>query len=193
MVQKADQIQVDLRRAILGGAIAALVTLAGSWWVGHISGGEARVLVEASLPRMRSFCNTIILSSATILALMLTILGMSSQASSELTAHHYQRIRQIALFDAILIVGTATVLLVFNVPITESENVPTVWFATLYYVILACTSLIGGALVSVVLMIHHTISDIIDVIGLGRTDKEVVAKENSTDESPRAEEKQDAG
>lgn len=192
MVQKANQIQVDLRRAILGGVIAAFVTLAGSWGVGHISGVEARVLVEASLPRMRSFCNTIILASGTILALMLTILGMSSQASSGLTAHHYQRIRQIALFDSILIVGATTVVLVFNVPLTESENVPTTWFAGLYYGILASTSLIGGALVSVVLMIHHTISDIIDVIGLGRTDKEVVAKENSRKESTRSEEEQDA-
>lgn len=179
MVDKARKIQIDLRRAILGGVVAALVTLAGSWGVGHLTGGEARILVEASLPRMRSFCNTVILAAGTILALMLTILGMSTRASSEMKAHHYQRIRQIALFDAILIVGATVVVLVFNVPLTESENVPMTWFTGLYYLILTLTSLVGGALVSVVLMIHHTISDIIDVIGLGRTDKEVVESQSS--------------
>lgn len=163
----------------MGGVVAALVTLAGSWGVGHLSGGEARILVEASLPRMREFCNTIILAAGTILALMLTILGMSTRASSEMKSHHYQRIRQIALFDTILIVGATIVVLVFNVPLTESENVPTTWFTALYYLILAFTALVGGGLVSVVLMIHHTISDIIDVIGLGRTDKEVVVDQQS--------------
>lgn len=159
----------------MGGVVAALVTLVGSWGVGHLSGGEAKVLVESSLPRMREFCNTIILAAGTILALMLTILGMSTRAASEMKAHHYQRIRQIALFDTVLIVGATIVVLIFNAPLTESENVPTTWFTALYYLILASTSVVGGALVSVVLMIHHTISDIIEVIGLGRTDKEVVA------------------
>ncbi len=171
----------------MGGVVAALVTLAGSWGVGRLSGGEARVLVEASLPRMREFCNTIILAAGTILALMLTILGMSTRAASEMKAHHYQRIRQIALFDTILIVGATIVVLVFNVPLTESENVPTTWFSALYYLILAFTAMVGGALVSVVLMIHHTISDIIEVIGLGRTDKEVVADQESDEETAETE------
>lgn len=46
--------------------------------VGELSGDEAKVLIKNSLEGLSMLCNTIILASATILTLLLTLLGLST-------------------------------------------------------------------------------------------------------------------
>lgn len=190
MVEKGSKgsthgVEVDLARPLIGGGIVMFGTFVGVWAIGRLSDWEARLLVETSLSGLRSFCNTSILAAGTILALMLTAIGMSREASSVMKVQHYERIRQIALIDTVLFVGATAIVLLFNVPIAESKSVPSDWYPILYYVIVGCTSLIGGTLVAVVLMLYDAIGDIIDVMGLGQTDKEMVASETSGEASPQ--------
>ena len=162
-----EAIKVDARRAALGGALAALVALAGTWLVGEASGAEARMLLETSLPSTRSFCGTLTLALGNILALMLTLLSVSAGASVELKWAHYQRVKQIALIDTIVLIGAVLIYLLLNVPLgkVEAADGPRPPFAVLYYGTLVASSLLAGALITIALMLYNAVRDIILAIG----------------------------
>lgn len=174
-------IQVDLRMAILGGALATVVALAGSLSVGHISGVKGRILLQAMMPSFRFLCFAAISGSATTLALMLTLLGLSRNSMTTLRATHYQRIKQIAFVDLIVFLLGDLFLLVFTLPLQESEAVPVAWFDTIYYVTITAASILGGLLFTVMLMLFNALRDIIDVMGLGIRDHPVVMGDEKSD------------
>ena len=178
-------LEVDLRRALSGGILGALVTAIGAYVVGHLSGAEAKLLMETTLPRTQSLAGTIILASATILALMLTLLGVSTGADSDIKPGHYQRVRQIAFFDAIVFSFAMVINLILNVPFVESNEVPTQWYNVIYYVSLGAASLMGGALISIVVMIYNTVSDVIQLVGVDSADH---ARSISQEEKEKREE-----
>lgn len=175
-------VEVDLRRALLGGALAAVVALIGVWVVGRLSGAEAQVLTETALPRLLDLCNTVILASATILALMLTLLGLSSGSSVELKPVFYRRIQQLSLLDAIVFVAAMLVFLLFNIPIVEADKVPVSWYNVIYYTSVSVAALLGGALVSIVTMLYSTVRDVISVVGLGNEDHAVAVSPSADEE-----------
>lgn len=154
------------RGALIGGGIAALVTVSGVVLVGTLSGYEARKLVLAMLPTARFLCSTFMTVTATVLALMLTVLGLSHRASEDVGSSHYDRIRQIAFLDvAAFIASLVFLLLLLAVPIQESENVPNHWFTSIYYTAIVSSSLIGGLLVAIVLLLNQTLGEMIDLLG----------------------------
>ncbi len=165
-------IKVDLRHAAIGGALAFVAALAGGWLVGEASGAEARHLLDTSLTSTRSFCGTVTLAASTILALMLTLLSISAGSDVQLKGSHYQRIRQIALIDTTLLISAVLAYLLLNVPLQESDSAPggrTTGFAVMYYATLALASLLGGGLISVVVMIYKTVSDFTRTLGPGES------------------------
>lgn len=169
----------NLNRAIVGGSISAAVGAAAAWLLGHLSGYEAQALMEAALPNVRALCNTVILASATILALLLTLLGISTNVNSKLRDDHYNHVKQIALLDTVLFVSSMTVFLILNIPFTKSDNVSSSWFTTIYYSVLGVSFLIGGGLISVVLMLQNTVKNIILIVGLGAEEHPLVAEEEA--------------
>lgn len=54
------------------------------------------------------------------------------------------------------------------------------WYLIAYYAILILSSLLGGMLVSVVLMLYGTIRDLIEVIGLEREDSPILFPEEDS-------------
>jgi len=166
------------KRAILGGAISLVVILAGSFLLGRLSGYEAKVLIKNSLSGLNMLCNTIVLASATILALLLTLLGLSSGTKSKLKDDHYLHVLQIAKFDTVVFVASLMSFLLFNLPITESDNVPENWFDVIYYASLAISSILSAALIVVVLMLYNTVVNIIKIVGLGQTDHYLTISED---------------
>ncbi|MEO9892037.1 hypothetical protein [Aurantibacter sp.] len=158
------------KRAILGGIISMLIILLGTILLGRLSGYEAKELIKNSLDGMNTLCNTIALASATILALLLTLLGLSSTSNSKLKKDHYHHVLQIAKLDTIVFIAAVITFLLFNLPITESDQVPAAWFSTLYYISLAVSSILSAALIVVVLMLYNTVVNIIKIVGLGMTD-----------------------
>lgn len=157
---------IQNRRAIYGGIITFLFIALGVFLLGNISGYEARLLLSSSLPGINMLCNTIILASATILALLLTLLAISSGTKSKLNDSHYIEVLNIAKIDTMLFIATLVLFQLFNIPITESDNVPTAWFSTIYWTTLFLSSLLSGVMVIVILMLYNTVKNIILIVGL---------------------------
>ncbi len=158
------------KRAILGGILSLGIIGLGTFMLGNLSGYEAKELIKSSLTGLNTLCNTIVLASATILALMLTLLGVSSGTKSTLKDDHYMHIMQIAKLDTVIFIASLLFFLIFNLPVTESDNIPPNWFAIIYYVTLGISTILSSALVVVVLMLYNTIINIIKIIGLGQED-----------------------
>lgn len=169
-----------LKRAIIGGAVSTLIMALGTYILGEVSGYKAMELLATSLSGINMLCNTVILGSSTILALMLTLLGLSRNAESHLTNTHYQNVLMIAKVDTILIIVAVITLLLFNLPITEAADLPKDWFTTIYYVSLGMAAIIGGGFIALITMLYGTIANVILIVGLGVTDHPLV--DNDYDE-----------
>tara|TARA_R110002096_G_scaffold431563_1_gene646961 strand:+ start:4500 stop:5030 length:531 start_codon:yes stop_codon:yes gene_type:complete len=158
------------KRAVLGGVISLFIILLGTLLLGELSGYEAKVLITKSLSGINTLCNTIALASATILALLLTVLSLSSNSKSKLKKDHYLHVLQIAKLDTVVFIASVVSFLLLNLPITESDTVPNNWFNFIYYISLAISSILTSGLIVVVLMLYNTIVNIIKIIGLGMND-----------------------
>ncbi|MDY7394987.1 hypothetical protein UMM65_07020 [Aureibaculum sp. 2210JD6-5] len=165
------------KRAILGGIISMVIILLGTILLGKLSGYEAKILIKNSLDGMNTLCNTIALASATILALLLTLLSLSSNSKSKLKKDHYNHVLQIAKLDTTVFIASVITFLLFNLPITESDNVPANWFNMLYYISLAISSILSAGLIVVVLMLYNTVVSIIKIVGLGIKDHPLALNE----------------
>lgn len=170
------------RKPLAGGLIAAGACLAGTLALGRPGDFEARQLLEATLPTIRFLGSAMITASATILALMLTLLGLSFSTEHRLSGDHYRRIRRIARYDAVVLVGALLFLVLLTMPVAASDNFPSGWFDWLYYGVLGTASLLAGWLSAIVFMLYGTISDIVEVSGLRREDHPLLASERSGDE-----------
>ena len=151
----------ELRQAIVGGVIVAAVGILGTWGLGSGSGGEMRVLLEAMLPSTRFLCSAVMTATATILSLMLTLLGFSGNFDKRFDAGFYQRVRTIALADTIVFAAATLLLLLISVPLNESDKIPAWWFSGIYYVTLVYTAVLGGALITIVLLLYSAVKSVI--------------------------------
>ena len=170
------------KKPLLGGVAAAAFTGLGAFLLGDISGYEAKSLITSSLSGINMLCNTIVLASATILALLLTLLGISTGTDSKIKKEHYRQVLSIAKFDTVLFVGALILFQLFNIPITESENLPTSWFAYIYWATLFFSSILSGFMVSVILLLYTTVTDIISIVGLGEDHYLLNDKDKKNDE-----------
>lgn len=165
---------IIIKRAITGGIVSTLVMGTGTYILGEISGYQAKVLLSSSLSGINMLCNTVILGASTILALMLTLLSLSRSTKSKLTHAHYEHVLFIAKADTILIIVAIVTFLMLNLPFTESDQVPSAWFATIYYVSLGMAAVLGGGFIAVVTMLYGTISNIIQIVGFRMEDHPLV-------------------
>ncbi len=170
------------KRALYGGIISAVIMGLGAYFMGHISGYEAKELIKSSLPGINTLCNTIALASATILALLLTLLSVSSSSKSKLTKEHYTHILLIAKIDTTVFIFAIIFFQFLNIPITEADNVPSTWFTAIYYVSLGLSSLLSGGLISVVLMLFNAVSNMIEIVGLEVEDHPLMIQEDDADD-----------
>lgn len=165
------------KNAIYGGAMATLLTGLGIFLLGNVSGYEAKHLLTVSLGGLNMLCNTIVLATATILALLLTLLSVSFGSKNTLKNTHYYQVLNIAKFDVILFISALILFQFFNIPIVESENVPTSWFTAIYWATLGSTSIISGMMITVILMLYNAVTNLISIIGLGQ-DHPLLSKED---------------
>ena len=170
------------KRALYGGIIAAIITGLGAFILGNLSGYEAKILIKSSLPGINTLCNTIVLASATILALLLTLLSVSSGSKSKLKDDHYTQVLRIAKIDTTVFIVSMICFQLFNLPITEAEDVPSTWYVTIYYITLGMSSILSGALISVVIMLYNAVVNIIKIVGLGETDHPLIYKDKNDKE-----------
>lgn len=180
-----------IKRAIVGGVVSTIVMGVGTYILGEVSGYKAKELLGSSLSGINMLCNTVILGSSTILALMLTLLSLSRASNSNLRKQHYRNVLKIAKFDTILIISAIITFLMLNLPFTESSNVPEAWYAVIYYVSLGMAAILGGGMVAVITMLYGTIANIILIVGLGVTDHPLVYNEEEDKNEGDKEEKEE--
>ncbi|GAA4323496.1 hypothetical protein GCM10023115_52270 [Pontixanthobacter gangjinensis] len=168
-----------VKRAIVGGIVSTVVMGTGTFILGQVSGYKALELLKHSLSGINMLCNTVILGSTTILALMLTLLGLSRSSEFRLTDRHYKDVLMIAKSDTILIVTAVITFLMLNLPISESEGVDRSWYESIYYVSLGMASLLGGGFIAVVMMLYGTITNVILIVGLNIKDHPLISEEEA--------------
>jgi NADH:ubiquinone oxidoreductase subunit 2 (subunit N) len=168
------------KRVLTIGLVSLIILATGSFILGHVGGYEAKQLLKSSLDGIQTLCNTIVLASATILALLLTLLGISASSDSRLKKDHYQNVLQIARVDSIVFTLAVLTMVIFNLPITSSEKIPEESYDVIYYIAIGLMSLLSSSIIVVVYMLFDTVRNIIKIVGLGVEDHPLVEKE--TDE-----------
>lgn len=159
-----EVISVDTRRAAAGGIVSALVSLTGILIVNISSGSEARILLQGMLPSIRFLCSAVMTAAATILALMLTMLSVSRAREGRFKPTHYDRVRQIALVDVLTFTAAIILLLFVSIPLSEThDDIPPMFYEILYYFVLGYATALGGALISIILMLYNAVTDIMQV------------------------------
>lgn len=149
--------------ALGGGVLAAIIALTGQWFIGRIySGYEARNLLEAMNGSALWLGGSVVTASATIMALMLTMLSLSDQTKIDFDKVFFKRIEQIGIMTTISLASGILLILFLSVPLQESKNVPSQWFTIIYYILIAFLALLAGLLVSIVLMLLNAIRSLIE-------------------------------
>lgn len=172
---RSRQASIDLKWAISGGVFSALVLGTVVATVGNVGSFEGLKLLQSVLPTIRFFAATVIGAAATVLALMLTLLGITFSSDWDFKSVHYDRIKVISVMGTVAIVAATLLLLSLGIPLEEAEKLRR-WYNVLYYVFTGGAAVLGGMLVSMVLMLASTISGLV-AIGHPEGDSELVEGE----------------
>ena len=171
----------DAKWAIAGGAVAAASLFIGVAAVGRIGSFEGLRLLESILPTVRFLASAVLTAGVTVLALMLTLIGLTFTSEWDFNEMHFRRLRRIALLTTFTIVLSVVVLLFISLPIEEAESLRT-YYDVAYYTIAGVSSVLGGAVIAVIVMLYQTISGLV-AIGLPSGESELI--EQSTSETER--------
>lgn len=153
---------VDLRWALVGGALTAVALFVGIWAVGSVGAFEALRLLESVLPTVRFLSSAVLAAAVTVLALMLTLLGLTYSSEFQFRDTHFRRIGQISAMATITIVIAVGMLLFLGIPLEAAEKLKT-YYNIVYYAINAVASILAGMLVSTVLMLYQTIRGLVAI------------------------------
>lgn len=143
--------------------MTTVVAFSGLVAVGRISPFRAISLLEAVVPTIRFLSSATLTGGITMLALMLTLLSFTATHTEDFTEAHYTRIQQIAGANAMLIILSMLLLMVLSVPLDQAEAFRRL-YTWIYYGIVLLTSLLGGLLIAVVVMLHSTIRGLIHAL-----------------------------
>lgn len=163
------------------GIAAVLLVFAGAYFVGQATAFESRQLLDAIMPTSRFLFSGVMTATSTILALMLTLLGMTTGTNQRVAATFYRRIQQIAFYNMLLLVMSVVFLVLHCVPITESDEIPGWWYPAVYYFLLSASAVTAGGMVTVVLALYGAVRDLIHALGL-ETDVGIFIDEDELEE-----------
>lgn len=146
--------------------VSGLIILMGigaRFAIGNVySEAEATNLIESLTNTGLYLGSAIAGASATTLALMLTLLGLTKNADADFDYGVYKSISQVAWLSTVSLVGAVILLLMLVLPVGEFEKMPDGWYKIMYEVIFAQTVLVCALLVATVvrlfLAIRHVIS-----------------------------------
>lgn len=175
---------IGSKKALYGGLLAGAIALGGQWLVGQVYNGyEARQLLESVASSSLYLGSSIVTASATIIALMLTMLSLTKQADSQFDSEFFKRIQQIARLSTIALSAGILLLLFLSMPLQESDQVPADWFKAIYYVLITFVAGLSGLAVGVVLMLLNAVNSLIDVVRPSMDEKVEEAEKREEQES----------
>ena len=182
---EGHRLRSDLRIALIGGGVAALVLVIIRLAVGGLNGWEAKSLLDSALPTIRFLCSSLMTAAATTLALMLTLLSLGSGSERQIKRAHFERIRLIAFVDVVAFIGATLLLSMLIVPFSEASDIRVEWYEAIYYVVTVLSALLSGLVVAVMLLLYAAVRDMIDTIG--PSDASPLLVEEEADGEARAE------
>jgi hypothetical protein len=149
--------------ALFGGVLAAAIALVGQWFIGrNYVGAQAKFLLQAINNSALWLGGSVVTASATILALMLTMLSLSDQTKIDFDKVFFRRIEQIGVMTTISLAGGILLLLFLSIPLQATDDVPNQSFTVIYYILIVFLSLLAGLLITVVLMLLNAIRSLIE-------------------------------
>ncbi|MET0752867.1 MAG: hypothetical protein ABWZ66_05820, partial [Pyrinomonadaceae bacterium] len=119
---------------------------------------------------------SVVTASATILALMLTMLSLSDSTKIDFDKVFFRRIEQIGVMTTISLAGGILLLLFLSIPLQASKNVPNQSFTVIYYILIVVLALLAGLLITVVLMLLNAIRSLIEGVKPEGIDQEETDK-----------------
>jgi hypothetical protein len=150
-----------VRSALIGGIVSTVIIFLGTYLLGSVSDSEAIDNLREIRPTLRFTASGTLTATATVLALMLTLLSFSQNSDRKLKGHHYDRIWWIARFAAGVFVAALLLLMILNIPINNAEETFSGAYDIVYYSLLVYAALIGGCMVTIVLLLYQAARDII--------------------------------
>lgn len=154
--------KAELGWALVGGVVAVVALFVMAVAVGSVAEFEALRLIEGVLPTARFLASSTIAAAATVLALLLTLLGLSITSEFEFGLRLYRRAQYITVLSVAAIIVGVAVLLAVAVPVGEVEEFEG-FYQLLYYILVASVSVLGGLMVTIGLMISATLFGLIDI------------------------------
>lgn len=151
---------MEFRGAAVGGLVTASFLFVVIIGVGRIHSFQARGLIEAVLPTARFLGSTVIGAAVTVLALLLTLIGLSLNTKERFSSRLYDRAIRITRMAVVCIIMGVGVLLAVSVPISEVEGISDL-YAGLYYGLSAAIAVLGGLVTTMGLMIGATLRGLI--------------------------------
>lgn len=180
------------KKALFGGLLAGSIALGGQWLVGQVySGYEARQLLEAVASSSLYLGGSVVTASATIIALMLTMISLSKQSNNEFDSIFYKRIQRIGQLSATALIAGILLLLFLSIPLQESDKVPSAYFKPIYYILIIFVAGLSGLLVSIILMLLNAINSLISIVKPSFEEDVEDAKEREKKESIQEKEQVD--
>jgi hypothetical protein len=151
--------------SLVGGGVAALFVAGGLLLVGQVySHIEAQQRIEAMTPAMQMLGFATTTATGTILALMLTMLGLLHESELNFKHGFYDGITRIAMLSTIDFIASVLLLSLVGIPFGEADGVPALWLTVLYYVLIFANAGISGLLVAISLMLFDTIKTMIETL-----------------------------
>lgn len=176
---------IGSRRALYAGITAGAVALGGQWLLGSIYNGyEAKQFLETMASSALYFGSAIVTAAATILALMLTLLSLTSQTDDDFDQVFYLRVERIGTLASVALIGGIILLLFLSLPIKEADNLPSNWFTVIYYFLMIFLAALAGLLIAIVLMLQNAIGSLIKVVRpSAEQEEDKVEREQETKEN----------
>lgn len=141
-----------------GGITAALLAVGSRFLIGTMySDADAVQLIEA-LSRSGLYLGAAIATaSATILALMLTLLGFARRLDEDFDSTVYRRINRVGFLSTISLCCALFLLLFLTLPVGEFTELPDRWFPWMYNILITFTGVLTGLLITTVLLLYTTL------------------------------------
>ena len=154
--------RVDQRMAWASGLFIVLVGATARFAIGRVySSGKATDLIDTLADSGLYLGSGIATASATMLALMLTILSMTRNTDSEFHEDMYRRVYRVSIMATLSLVGAVVLLLALTIPVQEMDGVPPNFFSILYNVLFSLVVLCCALVVGTVVLIFTVIRTVV--------------------------------
>jgi hypothetical protein len=155
----------EFRGPVIGGLVTGSFLFAVVIGVGRIGSFEGLRLIEAVIPTARFLGSTVVGTAVTVLALLLTLIGLSMSGGHSISFSDRLYIRSAKITRiavACMIMGVG-VLLAVSVPVGEVDRIEG-HYDVLYYVLTAAIAVLGGLLTTLGLMIGATLRGLLGAV-----------------------------